>query len=154
RPRFLTATMPLQGAGQSPQESFLVMYLETASPSSLMLLLASGKSRAATPRQFLIGASPFSTLSAVAPVVPRSAHSCRIACCGAYTLMPKRDIRRYRKASIGLGFANQTMSRVFQERSALYCWVTPWHSSRKRPGFATGTSPEPCTTIAFRFFEP
>ena len=35
------------------------------------------------------------SLSATAPVVPRSAHSWRIACCGASTLRPQRAIARY-----------------------------------------------------------
>jgi hypothetical protein len=86
--------MPLHGAGQSPHESFLVMYLSTSAPSSFMPLLPIGKSREPTPFQFFTGASPFSIEIATAPVVPRSLHSWRIACCGASILSPRRAASR------------------------------------------------------------
>jgi hypothetical protein len=70
-----TLTMPLHGAGQSPHDSFLVMYLSTSLPSSFIECVLSGKSRLPTPFQFLTGPSPFSTETETAPVVPRSAHS-------------------------------------------------------------------------------
>ena len=146
--------MPLQGAGQSPQESFFVMYLSTSPPSSFQLLVLSGKSLAATPVQFLIGASPFSTLIATAPVVPRSLHSWRIAATGASTFMPRRVIIRYIQPRWRLGLAMKTMKRAAGESALRYSAVTPLHSSRKRFGSAIGTSPVPPTTIAFRFFEP
>src|SRR5258708_39620829 len=95
--------MPLHGIGQSPHDSFLVMYLSTCAPSTLTPLLDIGKSIEPTPFQFLIGASPFSMLIATAPVVPRSFHSWRIACCRPSTLRPKSVISRYIHASHFLG---------------------------------------------------
>src|ERR1041384_43467 len=91
--------MPLHGIGQSPHDSFLVMYLSTTEPSVFMALVASGKSRVPTPRQFLIGASPFSIDSATAAVVPRSLHSWRIDAVGDCILLPMRVIIRYSQRS-------------------------------------------------------
>src|SRR5262250_2560805 len=96
--------MPLHGAGQSPHESFFVMYLSTCAPSSFQPLEESGNSVEPTPFQFLIGVSPFSMLIATAPVVPRSLHSWRIASAGASTLTPKRDMSRYMKPRNRFGF--------------------------------------------------
>ncbi len=97
--------MPLHGAGQSPHESFLVMSLSTSAPSSFQPLVRSGKSRAPTPRQFMSGASPFSTDSATAPVVPRSDQSWRIACCGASILTPLlgEQLVELAEPALGLG---------------------------------------------------
>src|SRR5262249_12625023 len=97
--------MPLHGIGQSPHDSFLVMYLSTTLPSILSAFFASGKSRAPTPRQFLIGASPFSIDSATAAVVPRCDHRRRIAAVGDCSFMPMRVIMRYIQPSQPFGLA-------------------------------------------------
>src|SRR3954467_13136259 len=108
--------MPLHGIGQSPHDSFLVMYLSTTLPSVFMPLVASGKSRDPTPRQFLIGASPFSIDSATAAVVPRWVHSRRITAVGDWILLPVRVISRYIQPSQRLGLAKYANSRATSPR--------------------------------------
>src|SRR5205085_1380299 len=97
--------MPLHGIGQSPHDSFFVMYGSTALPSIFMPFLPIGKSREPTPAQFLIGASPFSIDSATADVVPRAAHTRRIAAAGGSDLTPSFVISRYIQPSQLFGFA-------------------------------------------------
>src|SRR5678815_2861729 len=142
--------MPLHGIGQSPHDSFLVMYLSTTEPSVFMPLVASGKSREPTPRQFLIGASPFSIDSATAAVVPRSLHSCRIDAVGDCILLPSRVIIRYSQPSHFLGLAKYTNSRATKPRSRLYSSVTRLQIALNSAGLATLISPLPDTTIAFK----
>src|SRR5580693_4936568 len=115
--------MPLHGIGQSPHDSFLVMYLSTTAPSSFIARRASGKSREPTPVQFLIGASPFSTLSATAAVVPRWVHSWRIDAVGEVSFIPSRVISRYIQPSQLLGLAMYVKNRATTPRSCLYCAV-------------------------------
>src|SRR3990172_3154953 len=86
--------MHLHGIGQSPHDSFLVTSFSTAAPS-IFMLVASGKSREPPPFQFMIGASPFSTLSAAAMVVPCSENSRRIALTGGVIFMRRRGSSRY-----------------------------------------------------------
>src|SRR5437764_13822625 len=97
--------MPLHGIGQSPHDSFFVTYWSTTWPSIFIAFLPSGKSREPTPRQFLIGASPFSTDSATAAVVPRCDHSWRIDAVGDVSFMPSRVIIRYIQPSQLFGLA-------------------------------------------------
>ena len=106
-----TLTMPLHGIGQSPHDSFLVMYLSTASPSIFMLFVASGKSREPTPFQFLIGASPFSIAErdrgGGAALATTAGASTR---CGASHLQPElASSARYTQPSQLFGLANHTM---------------------------------------------
>src|SRR5580704_13813794 len=140
--------MPLHGIGQSPHDSFLVMYLSTTAPSSFIARLASGKSREPTPVQFLIGASPFSTLSATAAVVPRCDHSWRIDAVGDVSFMPSRDIRRYIQSSQLFGLAMYVKNRATRPRSCVYIAVIRLVSAASSSGRATGISPVPATTIA------
>src|SRR3954464_12760600 len=135
--------MPLQGIGQSPHDSFLVMYLSTTLPSIFMPFFASGKSRDPTPRQFLIGASPFSIESATAAVVPRCVHSWRIAAVGDCILLPIRVIRRYSQPSQLLGLAKYANSRATKPRSRLYSSVTRLEIALSSAGRATLISPVP-----------
>src|SRR6185369_6786383 len=119
-----------------------------------MPLLASGKSREPTPRQFLIGASPFSIESATAAVVPRCVHSWRIAAVGDCILLPIRVIKRYSQPSQLLGLAKYANSRATNPRSRLYSSVMLLQSAFHSAGLATLSSPVPDTTIAFRFLLP
>src|SRR3954468_11354316 len=135
--------MPLHGIGQSPHDSFLVMYLSTTEPSVFMPLVASGKSREPTPAQFLIGASPFSIDSATAAVVPRCDHIRRIAAVGAWTFMPSFVISRYIQPSQLFGFPMYAKNRAINERSALYSSVIALQIFLNTSGFAIGTSPVP-----------
>src|SRR5580698_533277 len=111
--------MPLHGIGQSPHDSFFAMYLSTTAPSSFIARFASGKSREPTPSQFLIGASPFSTLSATAAVVPRCDHSCRIDAVGDVSFIPNRVIARYIQPSQLFGLAMYAKNRATTPRSFL-----------------------------------
>src|SRR5512139_3351240 len=115
--------MPLHGIGQSPHDSFLVMYLSTTPPSIFMPLLRSGKSLAPTPRQFLIGASPFSIESATAAVVPRCDHARRIDAVGDWSFAPIRVISRYIHASQPFGLMKYAKMRWIKPRSRLYSSV-------------------------------
>src|SRR5437773_1797396 len=133
--------MPLHGIGQSPHDSFFEMYLSTFLPSSLMPFFDSGKSREPTPRQFLIGASPFSIDSATAAVVPRCDHSRRIAAVGATTFMPILVISRYIQPSQLFGLAMYAMNRAMMPRSFLYSSVIALQIFLNCSGFATLTSP-------------
>src|SRR4051812_31193733 len=103
--------MPLHGIGQSPQDSFFEMYLSTTLPSIFMPRDDSGNSLLPTPRQFLIGASPFSIDSATAAVVPRCDHNRRIAATGDVSFIPRLAISRYIQPSQLLGFAMYAMKR-------------------------------------------
>src|ERR1041385_5309177 len=134
RLRDLTLTMPLHGIGQSPHDSFLVMYLSTTAPSVFIPLVASGKSREPTPRQFLIAASPFSIDSATAAVVPRWVHSWRIDAVGDCILLPIRVIIRYSQPSQLLGLAKYVKMRAMIPRSRLYSSVTFLHSALNSAG--------------------
>src|SRR5689334_25198237 len=116
--------MPLHGIGQSPHDSFFVMYLSTVAPSIFMPCLPIGKSREPTPTQFLIGASPFSIDSATAAVVPRWDHSRRIAAVGDCSLRPIRVIPRYIQPSQLLGLLSHAKIRATIPRSRLYSSVT------------------------------
>src|SRR5450755_1346582 len=87
--------MPLHGIGQSPHDSFFVMYGSTAAPSIFMPFLPIGNSFEPTPRQLRIGASPFSIESATASVVPRLENARRIAAAGVAAFAPSFVIKRY-----------------------------------------------------------
>src|SRR5256885_7881674 len=141
--------MPLHGIGQSPHDSFFVMYLSTTAPSSFIAFFASGKSREPTPVQFLIGASPFSIDSATAAVVPRCDHSRRIAPVDDCSFMPSLVISRYIQPSQPLGLAIHARNRDIKPRSRLYSSVMRLQTALNSSGRATGTSPDPATTIAF-----
>src|SRR5258706_3236993 len=132
--------MPLHGIGQSPHDSFLVMYLSTTLPSIFIAFLASGKSREPTPVQFLIGASPFSIESATAAVVPRCDHRRRIAAVGDCSFMPRRAIIRYIQPSQLFGLAMYAKNRATRPRSRLYSSVMPLHTALNSSGFAIPTS--------------
>src|SRR5512143_422747 len=146
--------MPLHGIGQSPHDSFLVMYLSTTLPSSFMPCFESEKSREPTPVQFLIGASPFSIDSATAAVVPRCDHRRRIDAVGPAIFAPMRVISRYIQPSHPFGLAMYAMKRAYQLRSLLYSSVMRLQTALNSSGRAIGTSPVPATTIALRFFLP
>jgi len=68
--------------------------------------------------------------------------------------MPNFVIIRYIQAIDFFGLAMNTMKRVFSDKALRYSDVIALQRSLKRVGFATGTSPEPATTIAFRFLLP
>src|SRR3954464_7586625 len=128
--------MPLHGIGQSPHDSFLVMYLSTTPRWVFMPRMASGKSRDPTPRQFLIGASPFSIDSATAAVVPRCDHIRRIAAVGAWTFMPSLVISRYIQASQPFGLPMYAKNRATRLRSFLYSSVIALQIFLNASGFA------------------
>src|SRR5262249_38635634 len=115
--------MPLHGIGQSPHDSFLVMYLSTTEPSVFMPLLASGKCGGRRPRRFWCGAARFRTGRACAAVVPGSLHSWRIDAVGDCILFPSRVIIRYSQPSHFLGLAKYANSRATKPRSRLYSSV-------------------------------
>src|SRR5262245_22052733 len=138
--------MPLHGIGQSPHDSFLVMYLSTTLPSSLRPCLASGKSREPAPSQFLIGASPFSIESATATVVRRCDHIRRIAAVGDCSFCPVRVISRYTQPSHFFGLTIHAKSRAMRPRSRLYSSVIDLQTALNSSGLAIGTSPLPATT--------
>src|SRR4051812_36797117 len=126
--------MPLHGIGQSPQDSFLVMYLSTTLPSSFIAFFASGKSLLPAPSQFLIGASPFSIDNATAAVVPRALQSRRMAPVDAGAFMPSLVIKRYIQASQPLGLASHAMKRDIRPRSRLYSSVMRLHTALNSAG--------------------
>src|SRR5690349_4919893 len=115
--------MPLHGIGQSPHDSFLVMYLSTTPPSIFIPRDDSGNSFEPTPRQFLIGASPFSIESATAAVVPRCDHARRIDAAGVCAFAPIRVISRYSQPSQPFGLMKYAKIRCISERSRLYSSV-------------------------------
>src|SRR5688572_20586545 len=143
--------MPLHGIGQSPHDSFLVMYLSTTAPSIFIAFFESGKSFEPTPRQFLIGASPFSIESATAAVVPRCDHARRIDAVGDCIFAPMRVIIRYIQPSQPLGLMKYAKIRCTRPRSRRYSSVIALQIFLNSSGFAIGTSPVPDTTIAFKF---
>src|ERR1041384_5647984 len=108
-----------------------------------MPLVASEKSREPTPRQFLIGASPFSIDSATAAVVPRWVHSWRITAVGDWILLPMRVIRRYIQPSQLLGLAKYVMIRAMSPRSRLYSSVIRLQTALSSAGLAILISPVP-----------
>src|SRR5690349_14661257 len=120
--------MPLHGIGQSPHDSFFVTSFSTAPPSSFMLRFI-GKSREPTPFQFLIGASPFSTDSATARVVPCCENERRIDACGDCSLLPMRAAARYIQPSHVFALRNHAMMRAITPRSRLYSSVTRLHTA-------------------------
>src|ERR1041384_8709034 len=119
-----------------------------------MPLVASGKSREPTPRQFLIGASPFSIDSATAAVVPRWVHSWRIAAVGDCILLPIRVIIRYIQPSQRLGLAKYAKIRATRPRSRLYSSVMRLQTALNSATLGTVISPVPDRTIALRFLLP
>src|SRR5262245_1358811 len=128
--------MPLHGIGQSPHDSFFVMYLSTTLPSSLSAFFASGKSREPTPAQFLIGAPPFSIESPTAAVVPRCDHSWRIADVGDCSFAPMRVISRYIQPSQRFGLAIHAKKRARMPRSRLYSSMIRLHTALNASGRA------------------
>jgi len=73
---------------------------------------------------------------------------------GEFNLGQAMVNRTMRPVLDSLAMVNHTITRMNQERSLLYSCVTCAQSARKRSGSAIGTSPDPATTIAFRFLLP
>ncbi len=102
----------------------------------------------------MIGASPFSTLSATAAVVPRCDHSWRIDAVGDVSFIPSRVINRYIQPSQPFGLAMYAKNRASSPRSCLYALVMRLPIAASSSGCAIGMSPVPATTIALRFLLP